>query len=57
MIVADYNDHQVKIYDATGKLLAIGEPGQFSNPVSVCLDQEGNLFVAELGGHRVTMWG
>ncbi|XP_070541261.1 tripartite motif-containing protein 3-like [Ptychodera flava] len=52
IIVSDHCNHCMKIFDITGKhIRTVGScgtgPGQFIGPTGVCLDEDGNIIVAD----------
>jgi DNA-binding beta-propeller fold protein YncE len=46
--VFDSHNHAVEIIGRAG-----AAPGEFSNPWSIALDSQGNLYVADANNHRV----
>jgi hypothetical protein len=56
--VSDGGTHRILKYDLNGRFLygwggPGGQPGQFNGPHSISVDQEGNLYLAEVFGGRV----
>jgi hypothetical protein len=56
--VSDGGTHRILKYDLNGKFLygwggPGGQPGQFNGPHSITVDQDGNLYLAEVFGGRV----
>jgi 6-bladed beta-propeller len=56
--ICDQNNHQVRVYDLTGKYIrTIGRrgrgPGDIFGPQSICISPNGDLWVGEQGGRRV----
>ena len=56
--VSDGGTHRILKYDLNGKFLygwggPGGQPGQFNGPHSISVDQDGNLYLAEVFGGRV----
>ncbi len=56
--VSDGGTHRILKYDLNGKFLygwggPGGQPGQFNGPHSLSVDQDGNLYLAEVFGGRV----
>jgi DNA-binding beta-propeller fold protein YncE len=60
--VADFRNHRIECFTDTGAYLkqwgtqGSGD-GQFYFPYSVAADAAGNLYVAEVGNHRVQKFG
>ena len=57
IIVADRNDHNVRVFDATGRhLYTIGRkgrgPGDLDTPCCLTIDKHGMLWIKENGNHR-----
>ena len=58
IIVSDFHNHQVKVYDAEGTFkFAFGSNGegngQFNAPTGVAVDSKGNILVADWGNSRI----
>ena len=58
IIVSDFHNHQVKVYDAEGNFkFAFGSNGegngQFNAPTGVAVDCKGNILVADWGNSRI----
>ena len=62
IIVADYSNHRIQVFDRNGKFLfKFGSNGngngQFSNPFGVTVDQRNNeIVVVESGNHRIQIF-
>ena len=62
IIVSDFHNHQVKVYDAEGTFkFAFGSNGegngQFNAPTGVAIDSKGNILVADWGNSRIQVSG
>lgn len=65
LFVADYNNHQIQMISPSGKVSTLagtgvegyadgeGSQAQFDYPIGLDIDQEGNVFVADAGNHRI----
>ena len=58
IIVSDFHNHQVKVFDAAGTFkFAFGSNGegngQFNAPTGVAVDAKGNILVADWGNSRI----
>lgn len=61
VLITDFHSHPIRVYSSNqGKLLNIigtlsdnGEPGSFLDPEGICVDQNGNIYVADSGNHRI----
>ncbi len=58
IIVSDFHNHQVKVYDSEGNFkFAFGSNGegngQFNAPTGVAVDSKGNILVADWGNSRI----
>lgn len=61
IIVSDFDEHCIKIFTPSGILLCeFGQRGagigQFFHPAGTCVDQFGNILVADSANHRVQMF-
>ena len=62
MLVSDYNNHRVQIFDRNGKwLCTIGkqgsDEGSFNGPMGIFVDNDtGDFYVSDLLNHRVMMF-
>nr|XP_039263545.1 uncharacterized protein LOC120339475 [Styela clava] len=68
ILVSDWANHDIKIFDKKGNCLAcitscivpqmsqISSRQKFLNPAGVCVDADGNVFVADHGHNRIAMF-
>lgn len=61
IIVTDFHNHSVKVYNADGEFLfkfgSHGEGnGQFNAPTGVAVDTNGNIIVADWGNSRIQVF-
>jgi sugar lactone lactonase YvrE len=67
LIVADINNHSIRLIDTKGNVLTIagdgvaglvngaGSQARFNNPAGVAVDASGNIYVADYGNHVIRM--
>lgn len=57
--ISDYKAHRILLLDTQGTLLrsmgseATDTPGQFDQPHMVAIDEDGNIYVADVNNHRI----
>lgn len=61
IVVTDFHNHSVKVYNADGEFLfkfgSHGEGnGQFNAPTGVAVDANGNIIVADWGNSRIQVF-
>lgn len=61
VFVSDSGGHQVKVYDCSTFLYALGsygsDPGQFDFPAGIWVNKSGEIFVVDQGNDRVQVFG
>jgi len=54
VFISDYRDHCVFVFDEELKFVAkLGGPTKLNGPRGIAVDAKGNLFVADMGNHRL----
>lgn len=53
LVISDYNNHRIQIYDSCGVWKKSVGSGQFYHPIGIDLDPEGNWVIADQHNHRI----
>jgi len=61
ILVCDYNNHRIQIFDSQGKFISTfgskgNENGQFSSPFGIAINSKGNIVVSEYDNHRIQIF-
>ena len=58
LLVSDYNNHRIQIFDSEGKFISIfgsygNGNGQFNGPEGICVDKNDRIYVCDYNNHRI----
>ena len=61
ILVSDYNNNRIQIFDSQGKFISTfgskgNGNGQFNNPWGIAINSKGNIIVCDKGNHRIQIF-